>query len=622
MTRNRGLFGEEELIESKKLSKPVRNASLERTQSLFPFPILTLNKTKGIFIKPENDKNTSGDFNKDIGLDKNNLKKLIIKVAHKNTAPLTTFKQVKQFLYISRLEKKEESEELRIKNQYTFLYDHNDKIINTREEIQELAQKWNDDKHRKVGDVISRQITFSIGGKEDKEKVMTVTKQFLKETFATRGFEYCYAPHYDSDNDHFHVIIKKRNNFGQNLTLYKKDLNKLMKKYNDKLAEIGIQRDISSRLESKIALEKIIKGEETLANKSSWYQSKLNKGQEEEFNAYNYKSTLSTKIEEQVNIIKIKDYLSQLEVKDMTIINVIKPLLKQKGINTIEKALVSVKQAQEKSEIKDINGFILTSIRNEYKPNNKESKSLKTSESVKNEINVLRMIKSDITSKDNKKDILQVLDHSLDNLKETNKHLFETMEPIFKDRNIRYSFVSAKKPVENIDQIIETKIENKSKPKKQNYYQPEILTDYEIQHKFANFVREETKISPVGLETAIANAFANPGEIIKFGHRKENEIQWYGEVGYVKNSQKNYYEPWGVKKVEYNNSITYKSICNKDIEDKIKQVEEQIAQGLTNFKNLEKVESKEIVKNEVAKQVDGLKPEENKSIPTKLSSKL
>ena len=38
-------------------------------------------------------------------------------------------KTCEQFIYISRLDKKEESEELRIKNEDTFLYDHNDNIL-------------------------------------------------------------------------------------------------------------------------------------------------------------------------------------------------------------------------------------------------------------------------------------------------------------------------------------------------------------------------------------------------------------------------------------------------------------------------------------------------------------
>lgn len=502
-------------------------------------------------------------------------KELIIKVGKVCDAPKTTSRQMAQMLYISRMKIKEESEEMKQKNSGTELYDSNNNIIDCQEEVENIINKWYLNPHRKIDSSISRHITISIGGKdESRQKALFAIKLFLEDTFASRGFDYVYAPHYDSENDHFHVIVEQRNYKGENLRIIKSNIEKMRKKCSNILASVGIKREVTNKLERKETLQNIKDGITDLNNGDSWYHNNLKKGQSLEFNAHHYKITLSNKMEEEINLIKVQSYLNSLNVEDKTLIKAIKPYIVKYGFKSVETSLKAVKEAQEKKDIDGLNGFILTAIKSKYSPNNKRFKNFELTSQEEGQIKKISEIKKEIIQKDNKKDIIQTLDSSLNDLESNDSILFEKLNKIFTDRIIRYSYVQKVKPYEKIGQAIERKKDVQYKAKKENYYRPEI-TDYEAQEKFADAIRKDTNISPVGLETAIANAFLLQNQAFRFGHNKSNEVKWYGEVGYVKSYKTDEYFSWSIHHIKQDGKIEFTKISKEEMEQKLKEQEEK-----------------------------------------------
>ena len=593
MTSKYDHFLEEELLESNKLSKPIPSSSEDGTINLDfvkQRKILfrnnksnkklsddkkssspSINKVKELF---PTTKFKSSNSNLKTGSE---YKKLVVKVLAAADSPKKFSAQCKQLLYFSRIEQKEESVELRLKNKDTHLYDHNDNIIGDVEQIRKISKEWAEHKFRKPSEAISRHILFSIGDKEDKDQVLTATRQFLKETLLKKGYEYCYAPHYDTENDHVHLIVRKRNNLGKNFRLSDSDLIKFKKKYNEYLELVGIKRSLTRRLEDDEVIVRIRNQQEDLTKDYNWYQNRLDKGNDKDFNAYNYKSTLSNRIQEQINIIEIKDYLEQIGVQDKTLINVIKPILRKKGIKSIKEALNSVKDLSDKGKVGNVNGLILKSIKDDYKVKYKrKSGGLTLSKESKDAIKDLKQVKDDIINQENKKDILSTLNSSITYLKNKDKKLAKSIEDIFNDKNIRFSYVEKKKEIKNIDEIIEKKLYKPSE--KATYYRPE-LTDYEIQEKFAQHIRESSNIEPKGLESAIARAFASPNKKERFGHKKQNEIVWYGEAGYIKNYKTQEFLSWGINSIKQEGDIKFKEISRDELDIRLKKVEEDKRQN-------------------------------------------
>lgn len=585
MVVKNNFFFEEELLKSrnsKKLPNILpRNVGFN-IQNNISSP--SIKKTKLLFPIPKDDEIK----------DSNKYQKLVIKVTKDAKCPKTKANQYQQLLYFSRIEKKEINKELELKNKDTYLYDHNDNIVYARNDIDKLATDWANDKYRRGEESISRHILLSVGGKVDKDKALVATSQFLKETFGAKGFEYCYAPHYDTENDHIHVVVKKRNHLGKNFRFSKSDLQKFKVKYHEKLGQIGIKRDISRRLEDDEVILRIREQQERLVGDNSWYQNKLNKGNQKEFNAYTYKATLSGKTEEQVNIIKIKEYLNQLGVKDEGLINIIKPYLRKKGIKSIEESLFAVKQMQTKNnDIKNLNGFILQAIKEDYKASFKNGgikQKFQLSPERQEVIRELKSIKEAIIQQNSKKDIIETLNKSVDELKKINIEAGKEIEEIFKDKNIRYSYVKPKKEVNELEKKIIKQREVTGQQK--IYYRPD-LTDYEIQEKFAEIIRQATNISPVGLETAISKAFSKINQKIRFGNKSRNEICWYGEAGYIKDYKTGEFLPWGLNSIKQDENVKYKTISEEEFRQRLEKSEqEKIQKELLKQKSYEEVAKK------------------------------
>lgn len=615
MTSKSNLFFEEELLESKKLRKPIKILSereeniLSKNKSLFsikktPYSIknnFDINSKKDIIQVYNKDTNNPQQIKQNNVKKPDKIKKLVIKITPLKSSPKTKRNQFQQIVYFSRIEKKEESEELALINKDTFLYDKNNKIVATKEDMKQVSDDWFNFKYKKKNEEISRHIVFSIGGKEDKEKVLNMSAKFFENEFKIKGFDYVYAPHYDTDNDHIHLLIRKRSDLGRNLTIYKKDLTKIRKNYSQELKNINIIRDVSLRVENQQTLDNIQNQSDFITNQNNIYQSKLTKGNKENFNAYQYKSTISAILEEQINFLTIENHLKEhLKVEDQSLIHKIQALSRKKGVKYIINNLESVIRLADKSEIKNIKGLILTSLEKDYHKsdkwkNNKQKISSFITEENQITINELKRTKKEIISKDNSKEIKQILSDIPSHLKDKNNKVSKKLELLLSnpDSIYKYIYVKEKEETKNLDEIVEKKIETHKE--QQSYYVPE-LSDYDLQQKFFDEIVNTTNIKPTGLETAISSAFASQNTKIRFGQKKQNEICWHGEVGYVKNYKSNEYLAWGIKNIKQdkNQSISYKKITQEELWQVRKEEERKVLELEKQKMNQYQQKSKEL----------------------------
>jgi phage/plasmid primase-like uncharacterized protein len=611
MTKS-NLFFEEELLESRKLRKPIKILSEKEEDILLKNKSLFSIKRSPHFIK----KNIIQVYNKDknntkkiqqnnVANKENKIKKLVIKIAPLKDAPKTKRNQFTQIVYFSRIEKKEESKELARINKDTFLYDKNNKIVSSKEDMKKIADDWFNFKYKKKNEEISRHIVFSIGGKEDKQKILDMSAKFFENEFKAKGFDYVYAPHYDTANDHIHLLIRKRNDLGKNLRITPSDLIKLRSRYNQELKNIGIIRDISLRVQNQRTLDNIQKQTESLKYDNNIYQSILAKGTKENFNAYQYKATLSAVIEERINYLIIENHLKEhLNIKDNSFIAKIKFMSKSKGFNYVINNIESVKRTILYNEPKSINALLLTALEKDYYKTDKWKKDKKIDLTItdKNQeiINKLKNIKNEIITKDNANDIKKILNDIPKQLKanKEQKNIEQKLQELIisPDSKYKYSYTEKRKPqIDNLDIITEKKLE--SHKQRQSYFVPQ-LSDYDIQQKFFQEIVDLGKIKPTGLETAISSAFANHNTKIRFGHKKQNEICWYGQAGYVKNYKiKDSYLSWGVRNIkqDQNQTINYKKITKEELEEYKKRQEQEI---INREKQKEKLYQETAIKQE------------------------
>jgi phage/plasmid primase-like uncharacterized protein len=245
--------------------------------------------------------------------------KLVMKVTSLDRSATTSKGQYQQLLYFSRLDKEENKKEMHKHLEFdgktndsnikTNLYDHNDNIISTKEDIEKVANDWATFKHRKGKEAISRHIILSIGKQqttEERARILQMTSNFLRDKFY--GHQYCYTPHYDTQNDHIHIVVRKRSDFGKNLHLNKQNIRQIKQDYNQNLLQIGIIRDISQ--------------EHKFTPNNSWYQKQLDKGTTDDRNMFYYKSQIFKEIDSLIQKNNNNDNTQLKEIK-RTIFNTI-----------------------------------------------------------------------------------------------------------------------------------------------------------------------------------------------------------------------------------------------------------------------------------------------------------
>lgn len=122
---------------------------------------------------------------------------------------------------------------------------------------------------------------LSVGGQGHKtEAAKEAVRQFLNDNFGSNGVEYLVAQHTDTENLHYHVILKARNRMtGERLQFDKEDLFNLRQEFTYQLTMMGIERAATLRQDRVATFESIRKQRETMETNLNWYESKVARAQ-------------------------------------------------------------------------------------------------------------------------------------------------------------------------------------------------------------------------------------------------------------------------------------------------------------------------------------------------------
>ncbi len=135
---------------------------------------------------------------------------------------------------------------------------------------------------------------------------------------------------------------------------------------------------------------------------------------------------------------------------------------------------------------------------------------------------------------------------------------------------------------------------------KANYLIP-ILSESDIKQAFLEAVQGKTTFNPKFVAVAMDKAFDEIGQRIRFGERKDSEICWYGEAGYVKSYKTGEIFKYGVGqiKAEDNTNIQFKEISTEEMAQRIKRSEEAKIQSAQ-----EKLQRKEAAADKAEKMFE------------------
>jgi conjugative relaxase-like TrwC/TraI family protein len=111
---------------------------------------------------------------------------------------------------------------------------------------------------------------------------------------------------------------------------------------------------------------------------------------------------------------------------------------------------------------------------------------------------------------------------------------------------------------------------------------------HEIREHFLGAIKSGIALEAKDAEIAISKALENKSEKIRFGAKKEYEVCWHGEAGYVKNYKTGEYFDWGLNSIKdgkKTNQISQEEFTQKQTEakkakdeiEKQKAVEEKVA---------------------------------------------
>lgn len=143
-------------------------------------------------------------------------------------------------------------------------------------------------------------VLLSVGGKPNEKKATQATRKFLKDNLSANGFKYIFVKHNDTDNLHYHVVIKNKSEFGKNLRFDKADLFALRQEYARSLSINGIERVSTLRKDRAQILENLQKSIGNIKERDTWYQNQLkkdperNKGKDKSknFDVFSYRAGL------------------------------------------------------------------------------------------------------------------------------------------------------------------------------------------------------------------------------------------------------------------------------------------------------------------------------------------
>lgn len=154
--------------------------------------------------------------------------------------------------------------------------------VKGKEAIAEVHAEWKEDFERaKPGSKrpprhATHMILSAKASDRDAHKVLAAARATLHEQLHTRGYDYVFVLHQDTNNPHVHVVI---NNYhregGPKLRLNPPELQELREQFAAQMRSLGIEQVASQRRDRVETLEKISKGLEGLKLKRTWYQQKM-----------------------------------------------------------------------------------------------------------------------------------------------------------------------------------------------------------------------------------------------------------------------------------------------------------------------------------------------------------
>ena len=231
-----------------------------------------------------------------------------------------------------------------------------------------IERKQYDNQHGKTYDLAIRlpkdttHMILSVGGKPKNakqfKKAHAAVSGFLSKHLKETGHRYLFVAHDDTDNLHYHVIIKNRNELDKsNLRFDKADLFLLRQSFAKELEIAGFERGAELRKDRTMTLEKIAKGIEQLHQGQTWYQHQLSKGTNSGFDAFSYRTKVIKKTNFLIGALKAEEKRTLFfEVERHSNIKAMVKELKRfnKAVNTIlPKDLADEKEALKKHLAKE-----------------------------------------------------------------------------------------------------------------------------------------------------------------------------------------------------------------------------------------------------------------------------
>ena len=123
----------------------------------------------------------------------------------------------------------------------------------------------------------AKHMLFSVGGKDHKPKrAEEAFRRFAHEVFGEAGYRYTYVMHNDTDNLHFHLLLKNTNEISKEKVRFDKaDLLCVRMEFTKHLERLGIQRSATLRKDRPQILKEVQKRTEALYKGQDIYEAQF-----------------------------------------------------------------------------------------------------------------------------------------------------------------------------------------------------------------------------------------------------------------------------------------------------------------------------------------------------------
>tara|TARA_Y100001960_G_C14755277_1_gene870889 strand:+ start:1134 stop:2705 length:1572 start_codon:yes stop_codon:yes gene_type:complete len=325
-------------------------------------------------------------------------------------------------------------------------------------------------------------LLFSVGGSGHNEKKIThAMKETLSTEFESKGLSYMFVMHNDTDNQHFHVVLKAKNPILQKKVYFdKEDLFAIRQRFANELTKVGIERTSVLRKDNVLTLSKVLKDTERLKSNYETYQKNIKKGTA---NSIEYKERTIKSIDFIINSLNgkvklendLKEFSKSLKDKEKEFAEVLnlynnetisakKQQLKHK-VEYLEKEWTTLNKVNDrfneikstKKELLEFKASLLTTKDEEFVST--YNSFIKQNKSLHGKIEELQSIES-LTGKDRRNTIKKK--ETKEKLKEHYKQVKKAIRAFEKDSN-KSSF--AKLAVQQLKELAKTE-KRKKEPSK------------------------------------------------------------------------------------------------------------------------------------------------------------